>query len=108
MRLAFDFYTWRATQADRDFIDILARMRTGACSSVDLRELEARCSRCLDLSDGILPTMVRRYKPAVPWNLGCTSPLHHQRHSVAPAKDASEYKWQGLKEMALLLVQATL
>ncbi len=45
-------------QADRDFIDILARMRSGACTSQDLRELETSCSRSLDLSDGILPTMV--------------------------------------------------
>ncbi|CAL5220858.1 g2943 [Coccomyxa viridis] len=45
-------------QADRDFIDILARMRSGACTSQDLRELEAGCSRSLDLSDGILPTML--------------------------------------------------
>ena len=69
-RLAFDSHAWCAAQADRDFIDILARMRSGACSSEDLRELEARCSGSLDLSDGILPTMVRRCTPAVLQNLG--------------------------------------
>ena len=50
-------------QADRDFIDILARMRSGACTPQDLQELEASCSRPLDLSDGILPTMVRLCAP---------------------------------------------
>ena len=45
-------------QADRGFTDILARVRSGACTAEDLRELGATCSRPLDLSDGILPTMV--------------------------------------------------
>lgn len=48
-----------AMQADKDFIDILARMRSGASTTKDLQELEASCNRPLDLSDGILPTMVR-------------------------------------------------
>jgi len=53
-------------QADREFIDILGRMRSGACSSQDLQELEAQCSRPLNLSDGIHPTVVCLYSSALP------------------------------------------
>ena len=41
-----------------DFVDTLAKIRTGSCSTGDLQSLEAACSRPLDLSDGILPTVV--------------------------------------------------
>ena len=45
-------------QADREFVDTLAAIRGGACSPEVLALLTARCSRPLDTSDGILPTMV--------------------------------------------------
>ena len=45
-------------QADKDFIDTLAHIRSGKCGVEQLQDLEARCSSSLDMSDGILPTVV--------------------------------------------------
>lgn len=46
-------------QADRNFVDALARIRSGSCSPSNLQDLTSQCSGPLDLSDGILPTVVR-------------------------------------------------
>ena len=45
-------------QADMEFVDILASVRTGSCSMATVRALQQRCSSALDVSDGILPTKV--------------------------------------------------
>ena len=47
-------------QADKGFVDSLAHIRSGKCSLEQLRDLEAQCSSSLDMSDGILPTVVCR------------------------------------------------
>lgn len=74
----------RDVQADIDFVDTLAKIRTGSCSTGDLQSLEAACSRPLDLSDGILPTVV------------CLCPLPRQ----APCSENSVHVGlTGLQEM---------
>ena len=50
-------------QADKDFIDTLAHIRSGKCSMDQLQDLETQCSSSLDMSDGILPTVVRPSEP---------------------------------------------
>ena len=50
-------------QADKDFIDTLAHIRSGKCSVDQLQDLEAQCSSSLDISDGILPTVVSHSEP---------------------------------------------
>ncbi len=45
-------------QADAEFVTLLAAIRGGACSRVQLDDLQRRCGRELDVSDGILPTRV--------------------------------------------------
>ena len=45
-------------QADKGFVDTLAHIRSGKCGLKQLRDLEAQCSSSLDMSDGILPTVV--------------------------------------------------
>ena len=49
-----------SVQADKDFVDTLAHIRSGMCSLEKVQDLEAQCSCSLDMSDGILPTVVRR------------------------------------------------
>ena len=50
-------------QADTDFIDALAHIRSGKCGVDQLQDLEAQCSSSLDISDGILPTVVCHSEP---------------------------------------------
>ena len=45
-------------QADAEFVTLLAAIRGGACSRAQVGDLQRRCSRELDVSDGILPTRV--------------------------------------------------
>ncbi|KAK9823557.1 hypothetical protein WJX72_003730 [[Myrmecia] bisecta] len=52
-------------QADSEFVDILAAIRSGACSKAVLADLQRRCSRELDTSDGILPTKLYTHREDV-------------------------------------------
>ncbi len=45
-------------QADTEFVTLLAAIRAGSCSRAQLDDLQRRCGRELDISDGILPTRV--------------------------------------------------
>ena len=47
-------------QADREFVEMLASIRSGRCSPQGevVQQLQGRCGQALDTSDGILPTKV--------------------------------------------------
>lgn len=69
-----------AAQADRDFVDILAAVRSGSASLDTLNSLRERCSRPLQLDDGILPTMVANHEAL---SQACTT--HGRPIACAPA-----------------------
>ena len=60
-------------QADAEFVTLLAAIRGGACSRAQLDDLQRRCGRELDVSDGILPTRVRTMSQTAVFHLGCLS-----------------------------------
>ena len=45
-------------QADNDFVDLLAAVRSGSCSAEMLGQLQDRCGAAVDLAEGILCTKV--------------------------------------------------
>ena len=48
-----------------EFVDILAAVRGGQSGRTLVEDLKLRCSRPLDVSDGILPTKVRWVRTSV-------------------------------------------
>ncbi len=48
------------SQADEEFVDMLASIRSGRCNPQGsvVEQLQGRCGQALDTSDGILPTKV--------------------------------------------------
>ncbi|GAB4815472.1 hypothetical protein N2152v2_002518 [Parachlorella kessleri] len=52
-------------QSDREFVDLLAKVRGGACPEAVLRTLLAACRRPLATEDGILPTKLYTHREDV-------------------------------------------
>ncbi|DBA78175.1 hypothetical protein WJX79_002289 [Trebouxia sp. C0005] len=78
-KFAFEAATWRLCvhhcaqltrvfrQADQEFVDMLASIRSGRCNPKGslVEQLQGRCGQALDTSDGILPTKLYTHREDV-------------------------------------------
>lgn len=78
-KFAFEAASWRQCihhcaqltkvfrQADREFVEMLASIRSGRCSPQGnvVQQLQGRCGQALDTSDGILPTKLYTHREDV-------------------------------------------